>query len=55
LGVNAVDGVGRNSNRLPHDFGENTSMGAMSQEGITCIIDNFYSWKRQVTLVLPIK
>lgn len=35
-----VDGVGRNSNRLPHNSLEITSMGAMSLEGITYQNDN---------------
>ena len=31
-----VDGVGRNSNRLPHDYCLKTIKGALSHEGITC-------------------
>jgi len=30
-----VDGVGRNSNRLPHDFGAKSCFGVMYLEGIT--------------------
>jgi hypothetical protein len=44
-----VDGVGRNSNRLPHDFGEESSMGAISHEGIT-----LYEWTGKCTGEHPV-
>jgi len=48
-----VDGVGRNSNRLPHDFWVKPPMGEMSLEEITYQNNKFVCWLRQVTLALP--
>jgi len=48
-----VDGIGRNSNRLPHDFLRKIIKGVMSLKGNTNQNDNFDSSKRQVTPSLP--
>ena len=49
-----VDGVGRNSNRLPHSFwGKNHQWGQRVTKNLHALEDISYRWNRQLTMALP--